>query len=52
MEETLDRHYRRLATDYKALLSYPLEADFVRTLTSRMIERLELEIAWIGTPAS
>jgi trans-aconitate methyltransferase len=40
MKEVLDTHYTRLASDYDDFLYY--SRDFVRTLTSKMIEKLEL----------
>lgn len=41
MQEVLDKHYRRLANDYDQFLYYSPE--FVRALTTRMIEKLRLE---------
>jgi trans-aconitate methyltransferase len=40
MKQVLDTHYTRLARDYDDFLYYSPE--FVRTLTSKMIEKLEL----------
>ncbi len=40
MQEVLDKHYRRLAKDYDEFLHY--SNDFVRKLTSKMVEKLEL----------
>lgn len=41
MKEVLDTHYTRLAKDYDEYLYYSPE--FVRALTSKMIEKLQLE---------
>ncbi len=43
MQEVLDKHYQRLASDYDEFLYYSPE--FVRTLTEKMIEKLELRPA-------
>ncbi len=40
MQEVLDKHYRRLADNYDEFLYYSPE--FVRALTKRMIEKLQL----------
>ena len=40
MQEVLDKHYQRLAKDYDEFLYYSPE--FVRALTGKMIEKLEL----------
>ncbi len=41
MKEVLDKHYRRLADEYDNFLDYSPE--FVRALTSRMVQKLALE---------
>jgi ubiquinone/menaquinone biosynthesis C-methylase UbiE len=41
MKEVLDKHYQRLAKDYDDFLYYSPE--FVRTLTSKMIDKLQLK---------
>ena len=40
MQEVIDKHYQRLAKDYDEFLYYSPE--FVRSLTSKMIEKLQL----------
>jgi len=40
MQEVIDKHYQRLAKDYDEFLYYSPE--FIRALTAKMIERLEL----------
>lgn len=40
MQEVLDKHYQRLAKDYDEFLYYSPE--FVRALTSKMVEKLQL----------
>lgn len=40
MENVVARHYQRLASDYDEFLFY--SPDFVRTLTTKMIDKLEL----------
>lgn len=40
MKEVLDTHYTRLASDYDDFLYY--SPDFVRALTSKMVEKLQL----------
>ncbi|MFQ5507472.1 MAG: SAM-dependent methyltransferase, partial [Planctomycetota bacterium] len=41
MTDIVDAHYRRLANQYDEFLLY--SPDFVRALTSKMIEMLELQ---------
>jgi ubiquinone/menaquinone biosynthesis C-methylase UbiE len=43
MQDVLDKHYKRLATNYDEFLYYSPE--FVRTLTTKMIEKLRLKPA-------
>lgn len=43
MKQVIDTHYTRLAKDYDAFLYYSPE--FIRTLTSKMIEKLRLKEA-------
>lgn len=43
MQEVLDKHYNRLAKDYDEFLHY--SDDFVRNLTVKMIDKLELKPA-------
>ena len=40
MQEVLNKHYRRLAKDYDEFLYY--SSDFIRSLTKKMVEKLEL----------
>ena len=40
MQEVLNKHYRRLAKDYDEFLYY--SPDFIRTLTKKMVDQLEL----------
>ncbi len=41
MQDVLDKHYKRLAKDYDQFLYY--SPDFVRTLTQKMVEKLQLK---------
>lgn len=41
MQDVLDKHYRRLADNYDQFLYY--SSEFVRALTTRMIEKLQLQ---------